>query len=94
MTILFVYLHKKYNPTPKLHRVLFVIAHPDDEVMFFAPTIKALRSTYFIHVLCLTGKNGVREEHFNKSIARLNVEKGHLLENANLVDGFKEKWAE
>ena len=37
-------------------RVLFVTAHPDDECMFFAPTILALTcsSDYSVHLLCLS----------------------------------------
>jgi hypothetical protein len=38
--------------------VLLLIAHPDDEVMFFAPTIRALRRTDAeVKVLCLS--NGI-----------------------------------
>ena len=36
-------------------RVLLVTAHPDDETVFFAPTITALHSSgHEIYVLCLT----------------------------------------
>jgi len=42
----------------KVHmgRVLFVIAHPDDECMFFAPTILALTrcGQYDVFLLCLS----------------------------------------
>jgi len=42
----------------KVHtgRVLFVIAHPDDECMFFAPTILALTRSgqYDVFLLCLS----------------------------------------
>ena len=33
---------------------LLVIAHPDDETMFFAPTLQVLRTQYNWHILCLS----------------------------------------
>ena len=37
--------------------VLLVTAHPDDECMFFSPTILNLRRSSTVHLLCLsTGK--------------------------------------
>ena len=40
-------------------RVLILTAHPDDECMFFGPTITALRSMSKaqVHVLCLSTGN-------------------------------------
>lgn len=41
--------------SPKPSRVLFLTAHPDDEVMFFAPAILALtRLSIEVHALCLS----------------------------------------
>jgi N-acetylglucosaminylphosphatidylinositol deacetylase len=34
--------------------VLILTAHPDDECMFFSPTIQALTSVANVHVLCLS----------------------------------------
>lgn len=31
--------------------VLLLIAHPDDEAMFFVPTLLAIRERYTVHVL-------------------------------------------
>jgi N-acetylglucosaminylphosphatidylinositol deacetylase len=36
---------------------LIVIAHPDDEAMFFVPTIKYLRKYNNISLLCLSNGN-------------------------------------
>lgn len=33
---------------------LLVIAHPDDETMFFAPALQALRYKFSWHILCLS----------------------------------------
>jgi hypothetical protein len=39
-------------------RVLLLTAHPDDEVMFFAPTIQSLVDKGFeVHLLCLSSGN-------------------------------------
>ena len=37
--------------------ILFVTAHPDDEAMFFVPTIMNLKKFYNIHLLCLSTGN-------------------------------------
>jgi len=43
---------------PSGSRILFVIAHPDDETMFFSPTISHLQSIgHYLHFLCLTSGN-------------------------------------
>ena len=34
---------------------MFVTAHPDDEVMFFRPSIQSIAQDYFVHLLCLSG---------------------------------------
>ena len=40
---------------PKVSRALFVIAHPDDETMFFSPIILALLAeSCRVFVLCLS----------------------------------------
>lgn len=46
---------------PKCKRVLFVIAHPDDESMFFGPTILTLtqRPNCEVHLLCLSNGNKI-----------------------------------
>lgn len=47
-------------------KVLLVTAHPDDETVFFAPTVTALHSYgHEVYLLCLTtGKSSGREENF------------------------------
>jgi len=40
--------------------VLLVIAHPDDEAMFFVPSIQHLKQYFHVHVLCLS--NGKHAE--------------------------------
>lgn len=43
-------------------RVLFVTAHPDDEAMFFAPTILAFKSASLWLLCGSTGEGGGREK--------------------------------
>jgi N-acetylglucosaminylphosphatidylinositol deacetylase len=49
-----VYLYQRGRKTKKEHHILFVTAHPDDESMFFGPTIADLTRDYFVHLLCLS----------------------------------------
>jgi N-acetylglucosaminylphosphatidylinositol deacetylase len=65
--------------TPYLQRkienrsILYVIAHPDDEAMFFVPSILSLRNTgNKLHLLCLStgnfgGQGKVREKELHAS---------------------------
>lgn len=82
--------------------VLLVIAHPDDESMFFGPLLGALRATGAdTHVLCLStgdadglGATRVRElrrccrECWGIPESRVSV-----LDEPGLRDGFGERWA-
>lgn len=60
-------------------KVLIVTAHPDDEVMFFAPTVLALTSLGVqVHALCLSIGNaenlgGIRQQELFASYAALGV---------------------
>ena len=60
LTLLVIYLHKKKNKSPKQHHIMFLTAHPDDESMFFRPTLRGITSEYYIHLLCLSGGNTKR----------------------------------
>lgn len=61
--------HQDYN--------LIVVAHPDDETLFFAGIIQARRSRHW-HVICVTDGNGdgrgeVRTKEFQAACLRLKV---------------------
>jgi N-acetylglucosaminylphosphatidylinositol deacetylase len=54
------------------HNILYVIAHPDDEAMFFVPSILELRRTNNLHLLCLSNGNAdglgkIREKELHAS---------------------------
>lgn len=70
---------------------MIVIAHPDDEAMFFQPTIYELSADYIIHVLCLWSDE-IRRKELEASLAFLNIKHLHCVMDERLVDGMKEKW--
>lgn len=74
-------------------QVLLVIAHPDDECMFFAPTVRFLsRLKIPVHLLCLTSGNyeglgKVRKHELEASCRVLGIASCVILEQGNIVDG-------
>ncbi|KQJ85313.1 probable N-acetylglucosaminyl-phosphatidylinositol de-N-acetylase [Brachypodium distachyon] len=80
--------------------VLLVLAHPDDESMFFTPTILFLKSKgHNVHILCVSlgnadGLGNIRKEELFKACATLNIpaEQVKVLDHQKLQDGFHEKW--
>jgi N-acetylglucosaminylphosphatidylinositol deacetylase len=64
--------------------VLIVTAHPDDEVMFFAPTILALVGLGVqVHALCLSigdadNQGKIRRQELSDSYALLGVPAGRV----------------
>jgi hypothetical protein len=42
---------------PVAEHILFIVAHPDDEAMFFTPAIRELSRHNIIHILCLSTGN-------------------------------------
>ncbi|KAF8733058.1 hypothetical protein HU200_015419 [Digitaria exilis] len=80
--------------------VLLVVAHPDDESMFFAPTILFLKSKgHNIHILCMSQGNAdglgiTRKEELYHACDTLKIprEQVEVLDHPKLQDGFHEKW--
>ena len=72
------------------NEVLLVVAHPDDEVMFFGPTLSGLRGRK-VHLLCLSnGGSAAREKEFAGSCGRLGAASWSV---AQFEDGFGQDWA-
>ena len=69
---------------------LLVIAHPDDEAMFFVPTIQALQSFgHEICVLCLSTGNydnigGIRRKEFEKVMSELSITSSEIIDSKHL----------
>lgn len=86
---------------PQAERVLVVTAHPDDECMFFGPTILSLarRKKCHVYLLCLShgdyeGEGSRRREELWNACAVLNIaEENVTLVNATLLpDGPHFDW--
>ncbi|KAF8102189.1 hypothetical protein N665_0201s0467 [Sinapis alba] len=73
--------------TPHKKNVLFVIAHPDDESIFFSPTINYLTANaYNIHILCLStgdadGMGSIRKDELHQACAVLRLK---IVDHPNL----------
>ncbi|XP_043715178.1 N-acetylglucosaminyl-phosphatidylinositol de-N-acetylase-like isoform X2 [Telopea speciosissima] len=82
-------------------KVLLVIAHPDDESMFFLPVILYLTSKgHNLHLLCMStgnvdGKGNNRKEELYQACAVLKVPLQHvkILDHPDLQDGFNKIWS-
>ena len=75
--------------------VLLLIAHPDDEVMFFLPTIKRLLTLgKDLVVVCLStgdadGIGSTRKQEFNAVMENLGVRSSNILDDERIPDGFR-----
>eukprot|EP01018_Ginkgo_biloba_P011254 Gb_01583 [translate_table: standard] len=81
--------------------VLLVLAHPDDESMFFVPTILYLTSLCQLdfYILCIStgnaeGKGSVRKDEMLRACSVLKVPIGNvnILDHSALQDGFDKPW--
>jgi N-acetylglucosaminylphosphatidylinositol deacetylase len=88
------------NPN-QVDNILLVIAHPDDESMFFVPTIRTLveEPTSNVHILCLStgnfdGLGSVRTEELYKCAKVLKIKKNHVkvVDDSKLQDGKNNSW--
>ena len=82
--------------------LLVVIAHPDDECMFFGPVITSLvESGVNVHILCLSagnyyGQSHVRSQEFINSCTALGVKESNcqLVDDPRLPDHPRIEWDE
>jgi N-acetylglucosaminylphosphatidylinositol deacetylase len=82
--------------TKRNSTLLLVIAHPDDEVMFFSPLLNFTNS---IHILCLSDGNDeglgtLRREELFKCGEFFSVKKENItiVRHPQLVDGMRTNW--
>ena len=88
------------NETSFVKDVLLLTAHPDDEIMFFLPTIKSIKSSnnkINLHILCLSNGNydklgEIRTEEFNNVCKLLKIEDKEIINDEKLKDGMNEIW--
>ncbi|KAI8060844.1 putative deacetylase LmbE-like domain-containing protein [Gongronella butleri] len=97
-------LSQQNRPLPvKTKNTLLVIAHPDDECMFFGPTLTSLQATSpktKVHVLCLSTGNAdglgkQREKELSRSCQVLGIAPSRLrtVDHAALQDGMTNEWS-
>ncbi|KAF1868381.1 hypothetical protein Lal_00008188 [Lupinus albus] len=80
--------------------VLLVIAHPDDESMFFTPAINFLTSRgHNVQILCLSvgdadGKGHIRKQELFQACVALKVpmQQVKIVNHPDLQDGFGKVW--
>jgi len=79
---------------PIAEHILLLIAHPDDEAMFFTPTINELVRYNILHILCLSngdyyGLGKLRERELLLSCKRFGITEFECVKNQKLKDGKK-----
>ncbi|KAL4930828.1 PIG-L family deacetylase [Aspergillus undulatus] len=90
-------------PTLSNKRICLLIAHPDDEAMFFAPTLLALTKPELgnhIKILCLSsgdadGLGHIRREELKKSAKRLGIRGDNdvlVLDDPRFQDSMSIEW--
>jgi len=78
--------------------VLLVTSHPDDESMFFGPSIQTLRRMgAHVHILCLSnggadGLGSVRTKELEEVRAFLGIHSLKVVDDLRMKDGFEERW--
>jgi len=80
--------------------VLLVIAHPDDETMFFTPLLETIiRNKAKISILCLStgnfeGLGSVRKKELIKSASLYGIgyEDVHIIDSPDMQDGMMNNW--
>ncbi|KAJ9065713.1 hypothetical protein DSO57_1016800 [Entomophthora muscae] len=92
----------KEASVPSFQKVLIVIAHPDDETMFFAPAIIGLVKdpTIQVHLLCLSTGNQdnlgeTRKKELFKACEILGIpeERIIIMDEESMPDGQDKLWA-
>ncbi|KAK3231982.1 hypothetical protein Dsin_003863 [Dipteronia sinensis] len=86
--------------TGEKRNVLLVIAHPDDESMFFSPTINYLISRgHNVHILCMStgnadGIGNIRKDELYHACAVLKIplKQVKVLDHVDFQDGFGKLW--
>ncbi|KAI0631047.1 LmbE-like protein [Trametes polyzona] len=94
-----------YAPPDEVSNILLLTAHPDDECMFFAPTLLGLldgSGSYprpNVHSICLSvgnadGLGGVRRRELERSLDVLGIEERHrwVVDRPDLQDNFTAEW--
>ncbi|KAL4238772.1 hypothetical protein ACF0H5_003479 [Mactra antiquata] len=104
--VVMCFMYVKFSALNKLSRssskqnVLFITAHPDDECMFFSPTILSLlREGHNIYLVCVTkgdyyGLGDIRRKELQASCTRLGIMPSHVtvIDDDRFKDGPENVW--
>jgi N-acetylglucosaminylphosphatidylinositol deacetylase len=75
-------------------RTLFVIAHPDDEVMFFGPSILRSETAFILSISSGSPNSSLRASEFQAACQVLGTPGRCFIDKANaLPDGFQYEWS-
>ncbi|KAL1546048.1 N-acetylglucosaminylphosphatidylinositol deacetylase [Salvia divinorum] len=94
------FLNDVAGVSSRRRNVLVVIAHPDDESMFFAPVINYLTSRHHnVHILCMStgnadGMGSIRKEELQLAsvVLKIPAQQVTVLDHPDLQDGFGKVW--
>ncbi|KAI8087898.1 putative deacetylase LmbE-like domain-containing protein [Gilbertella persicaria] len=87
---------------PFKNNILVLTAHPDDECMFFGPTLTSLRTLTKarVHILCLSTGNAeglghIRKKELSKSCQTFGILPSHIksIDHPQLQDGMQNQWS-
>lgn len=83
----------------KYSEVVIIVAHPDDESMFFTPIILSLIQTCHLSLICLSNGNAeglgkIREQELYHACSILGIQSNdiYLVNNMKLLDGMTTHW--
>lgn len=82
--LLFSFRGGRPLPLNSSSKILLIIAHPDDESMFFAPVLRGLRlSGHRIFILCVSNGNfyglgHIRSDELRRAVAKLGIQPGDV----------------
>ncbi|KAL7718209.1 N-acetylglucosaminylphosphatidylinositol deacetylase [Entamoeba marina] len=72
--------------------ILFLFAHPDDDAMFFVPTLQHLKDHFIpFHFFSFTS-TAIREQEFMNAAKYFNADTVAVGDPSKYKDGFNEKW--
>jgi N-acetylglucosaminylphosphatidylinositol deacetylase len=92
-----LYALQSASSAPSELNITLLIAHPDDEAMFFAPTLLALAPHNNIHVLCLStgdadGLGSIRQQELKESCKLLGIDDVDVIDDPELPDSMGVTW--
>lgn len=98
ISIIFTYYMKKNSKDIFLNEnILLITAHPDDESMFFLPTLLSLKNIRNFYLLCLSNGNGsglgkIREKELLNASKYLGIKYTEIIDREEFRDSMEAFW--